>query len=188
LPVEGSITATSKLVAMYDKGKAGVVVTESTVTDNADGNLCSPHACRRSSAARVAGAATAARAVPSTSRRRAFRITPSRTRRRRIRRWSIGSRVTAPAAQRSQVRGDGRLRQADPARPLQLRLHRPGLLHTLCGGDASRFQHIEARFASPVLPGEALTIRMWVTSDTEAVFTTSVRDRLVIDQGLLRHR
>ena len=61
------------------------------------------------------------------------------------------------------------------------------LLHTLCGSDPGRFQHIEGRFASPVLPGDELTVRMWETSPTEAVFTTSVGDRVVIDQGLLRH-
>ena len=61
------------------------------------------------------------------------------------------------------------------------------LLHTLCGGDANRFQHIEARFASPVLPGDTLTVSMWETGAGTAVFTTSVGDRAVIDQGLLRH-
>ncbi len=62
------------------------------------------------------------------------------------------------------------------------------LLHALCGSDPARFHHIEARFASPVLPGEALTVRAWETGDGEAVFTTSVGDRVVIDQGLLRYR
>ena len=61
-----------------------------------------------------------------------------------------------------------------------------GLLNALCGGDANRFKHIEGRFASPVFPGEALTIKMWETGKGEAVFTTSVGDRLVIDQGLVR--
>ena len=60
------------------------------------------------------------------------------------------------------------------------------LLHSLAGGVAANFRHMEARFASPVLPGEALTIRIWRTGDGEAVFTTSVGDRLVIDQGLCR--
>ena len=53
--------------------------------------------------------------------------------------------------------------------------------------DPSRFEHIEGRFTSPVLPGEALTISMWDTGDGEAVFVTAVDDRTVIDQGLLRH-
>jgi hypothetical protein len=38
-----------------------------------------------------------------------------------------------------------------------------------------------------VLPGDALTVRIWRTGTGEAVFTTSVGDRTVIDQGLVRH-
>ena len=57
------------------------------------------------------------------------------------------------------------------------------LLHALCGSDPKRFQHVEGRFSSPVIPGEALTIAIWTTGDGEAVFTTSVGDRVVIDQG-----
>jgi acyl dehydratase len=60
------------------------------------------------------------------------------------------------------------------------------LLHTLAGGDPAHFHHIEGRFSSPVIPGEALTISMWNTAPGEAVFTTSVGDRVVIDQGLVR--
>ena len=36
--------------------------------------------------------------------------------------------------------------------------------------------------------GDALTVRVWRTSAGEAVFTTSVGDRTVIDQGLVRYR
>jgi acyl dehydratase len=60
------------------------------------------------------------------------------------------------------------------------------LLHTLCDGEAGRFRHIEGRFTSPVLPGDALTVAMWETGDGAALFTTSVGDRAVIDQGLVR--
>jgi len=63
-----------------------------------------------------------------------------------------------------------------------------GLLHGLCNNDASAFQHIEGRFTSPVIPGEELTISMWETAKGEAVFTTAVGSRLVIDQGLCRFR
>jgi acyl dehydratase len=62
------------------------------------------------------------------------------------------------------------------------------LLHAICAGDPAAFRHIEARFASPVLPGEELTVRMWEIDD---VFTTSAgaadSERVVIDQGLMRH-
>ena len=60
------------------------------------------------------------------------------------------------------------------------------LLHTLCDGESSRFQHIEGRFASPVIPGEALTVDIWLTDDGEALFTTSASGRVVFDQGLVR--
>jgi acyl dehydratase len=65
------------------------------------------------------------------------------------------------------------------------------LLHEICGGDPARFRHIEGRFASPVYPGEQLTVRMWDIGSGEVVFTTSAgagdTERVVIDQGLLRH-
>jgi acyl dehydratase len=61
------------------------------------------------------------------------------------------------------------------------------LLHTLCGSDPARFRHVEGRFSSPVLPGDALSIRMWEVGPGEAVFTTSKQDgTVVIDQGGLR--
>ena len=58
------------------------------------------------------------------------------------------------------------------------------LLAQLCDNDPARFHHIEGRFSSPVMPGEALTVRTWRVDDGSAVFTTSVGDRVVIDQGL----
>ena len=59
-----------------------------------------------------------------------------------------------------------------------------GLLHGLCGGDAAKFNSMDARFASPVMPGEALTIKMWHTGSGEAFFqTTATDDRIVIDGG-----
>ncbi len=63
------------------------------------------------------------------------------------------------------------------------------LLHCLAGSEAARFQHIEGRFSSPVLPGDALTVSIWNTGDGEAVFTTATQDgTVVIDQGLCRFR
>ena len=61
------------------------------------------------------------------------------------------------------------------------------LLGALCNNDVTKFKHIEGRFSSPVMPGDALTIRMWNIGAGETVFTTSVGDRVVIDQGLVRH-
>jgi acyl dehydratase len=60
------------------------------------------------------------------------------------------------------------------------------LLAQLADNDVTRFHHLEARFSAPVLPGEALTVRIWRIADDVAVFTTSVGDKVVIDQGLAR--
>jgi len=58
------------------------------------------------------------------------------------------------------------------------------LLHTLCGSDPARFTGMDARFSSPVLPGEALTVRMWTDGPGKAIFQTLGGDgRVVIDNG-----
>ena len=57
------------------------------------------------------------------------------------------------------------------------------LLHCLCNGDASRFKSMKARFSKPVMPGDALTISMWVDGFTALFRTTSQLGDVVIDQG-----
>jgi acyl dehydratase len=58
------------------------------------------------------------------------------------------------------------------------------LLHTLCDGDPARFRSMTGRFSSPVFPGEALTVRIWVERDGEALFQTVGPDgRVVLDAG-----
>lgn len=58
------------------------------------------------------------------------------------------------------------------------------LVSRVCDGDPERFRHIDGRFTSPVIPGESLTVQIWQTGDREATFVTSVDERTVIDQGL----
>jgi len=58
------------------------------------------------------------------------------------------------------------------------------LLHTLCGSDPERFVSMDGRFSSPVLPGEALTIKMWEQGEGKAIFQTLGGDgRVVFDNG-----
>lgn len=62
------------------------------------------------------------------------------------------------------------------------------LLHTLCDSDPERFHAMEGRFTSPVLPGEALTIKMWNDGGggdgRRAIFQTCGGDgRVVFDNG-----
>jgi acyl dehydratase len=188
LPVEGSVTSTSKLVAMYDKGKAGVAVTESNVTDDTDGKPL--FTTRMSAFIRGEGGWGGDRGPSG-----AINEPPDRAPD-----HAVIYQTTPDQALVYRLSGDRNPLHSDPSFAAMGGFDRPilhglcsygftgrALLHTLCEGDSSRFRHIEARFASPVYPGEALTVQMWQTGDGEAVFTTSVGDRVVIDQGLLRH-
>ena len=57
------------------------------------------------------------------------------------------------------------------------------LLHALCDDDPARFGSMEARFSTPVMPGDTLTVLMWVDGD-ECVFRTERQNGdVVIDQG-----
>src|SRR5260370_289896 len=79
------------------------------------------------------------------------------------------------------------------------------LLHTLCGSDPARFASMSGRFTRPVLPGDSLTISIWVAdaatehgdgpgpdrrvADGTAQFQTATQDgTVVIDRGLMRFR
>ena len=59
-----------------------------------------------------------------------------------------------------------------------------GLLHSLCNGDPSRFKSMNARFSKPVIPGDELTISMWVDGNEALFRTTNQNNEVVIDQGI----
>jgi acyl dehydratase len=188
IPVEGTVTITGKLIAMYDKGKAAVVVTETgaVLTDSGE-----PLYTTTSSVFIRGEGGWGGERGPSGPQN----VPPDRSPDHQL------TYQTSPdQALIYRLSGDRNPLHSDPAFASMGGFERPilhglcsygftgrALLHTLCGSDPSRFHHIEARFASPVLPGEALTVSMWETEPGEAVFVTSVGDRAVIDQGLLRY-
>jgi acyl dehydratase len=59
------------------------------------------------------------------------------------------------------------------------------LLSELCDGDPARFGSMYGRFSRPVLPGEPLTVSMWLAGDgRSALFQTTRTDgTVVIDRG-----
>ena len=186
LPVEASVTVTQKLVAMYDKGKAAVVVTESTATDDADG---SPMYTLVSSAFIRGEGGWGGDRGPSG---------PQNAPPERAADATMTLQTSPDQALLYRLNGDRNPLHSDPSFAAMGGFDRPilhglcsygftarALLTLFCAKDASKFKHIEGRFASPVIPGEALTISAWQTADGEAVFTTSVGDRVVIDQGKL---
>jgi acyl dehydratase len=62
------------------------------------------------------------------------------------------------------------------------------LLHTLCGSDPDRFTSMAARFSKPVIPGQALTVMIWVEGEGRALFQTATDSGVVIDAGQFAHQ
>ena len=186
IPVAGTVTTQSKIVAMYDKVKAAVVVTETAAV--LDGE---PLYTNRASVFIRGEGGWGGDRGPSGPQNEPPDRAPDH---------EVTYETSPDQALVYRLSGDRNPLHSDPAFAAMGGFDRPilhglcsygftgrALLHSLCDGNPATFHHIEARFASPVLPGDALTVRMWTIGDGESVFTTSVGDRLVIDQGLVKH-
>ncbi len=57
------------------------------------------------------------------------------------------------------------------------------LLHALCDGDPSRFKAMEGRFSKPVMPGDSLTVSIWVDGQHAIFQTRNQNGDVVFDQG-----
>lgn len=187
IPVEAEATTQDKVVAMYDKGKAAVVVMESEVK-LASGE---PLWTTRSSVFIRGEGGWGGDRGPSGPQNEP----PAE----RAADHEVTLQTSPDQAFVYRLSGDRNPLHTDPSFAAIGGFDRP-ILHGLCtygftgrallaelaGNDVTKFHHIEGRFSSPVMPGDALTVRAWRTGDGEAVFTTSVGDRVVIDQGLVR--
>jgi acyl dehydratase len=185
IPVEGTATLQSEIVAIHDKGKAAVVVSATTATLGG-----APLYTTTSSAFIRGEGGWGGDRGPSGPQN----VPPDRAPDHQV------TYQTSPdQALVYRLSGDRNPLHSDPAFAAMGGFDRPilhglctygftgrALLHALCDSDPARFAHVEGRFASPVFPGEALTVSMWEVDGGDALFTTSAGDRLVIDQGLLR--
>jgi acyl dehydratase len=186
-PIPPAATAVSqdRIVAMYDKGKAAVVVMAIDVT--LDG---APLFTTQSSLFIRGEGGWGGDRGPSGAQNTPPERDPDH---------SVTYQTSPDQAFVYRLSGDRNPLHTDPSFAAMGGFDRP-ILHGLCtygftgrallaslaDNDVTRFHHVEGRFSSPVLPGEALTIDIWRTADGEAVFTTSASGRVVIDQGLCR--
>lgn len=185
MPVDGTAVLQQEVTGMYDKGKAAVVATATRAT--LDGE---PLYTTTSSVFIRGEGGWGGDRGPSGPQN----VPPDRAPD-----HSVTYQTSPDQALVYRLSGDRNPLHSDPSFAAMGGFDRPilhglctygftgrALLHTLCDSDPARFGHIEGRFTSPVLPGEALTVDMWTTGDGQAVFVTRVDDRPVIDQGLLR--
>ena len=184
-PVDGRALVVDRIAAIYDKGKAAVVVTEDEATLESGEPLWT---LRTSSFIRGEGGWGGERGPSGSANQQPDREPHHES-----------TVLTTPAQPYTyRLSGDRNPLHTDPKFAARAGFDRPilhglctygmtarVLLRAFCDDDVSRFRHIEGRFSAPVIPGERLTVRAWRV-DGGAAFTTSVAERVVIDQGLIR--
>ena len=186
LPAEGSGRGRGRVAAMYDKGKAALVVLETEVSDDHGAPLWTTR-----SGLFIAGeGGWGGDRGPATA-------------------WELPDRQadvvhgfdTRPdQALLYRLNGDRNPLHTDPAFSALAGFETPilhglctygvtgrALLHALCDGDPDRFGSMGGRFKSPVIPGERLDVHMWEAGD-EVLFQTRVGERVVFDSGVFTRR
>jgi acyl dehydratase len=189
IPVEGELEAVSEITGIYDKGKGAVVVTESKATLVETGEPLFD--TRMSAYIRGEGGWGGDRG-PSGNPNEAPDRAPDH---------KVDLQTRTDQALVYRLSGDRNPLHNDPSFAAMGGFDRPilhglctygftgrGLLHALCGSDPARFKGMDARFSSPVMPGESLTVNAWDMGDGTAIFQTCGQDgRVVIDAGRLTY-
>jgi acyl dehydratase len=172
LPVQGTATATSRVAAVYDKGKAAVLVLRTEAADT-NGPLWTEdaHIHVRGEGGWGGDRGPSGRPEPPAGE-------PDRT---------VERAVREDQALLYRLSGDLNPLHADPAFAERAGFGRP-VLHGLCtygmtlkavvdtllGGDVTRVRAYTARFTGVVYPGETLRLRMWRAADAVRVTVGAV--------------
>lgn len=191
IPPDGEVETVQRLVGIYDKGKAAIVRLENVSTYVGSG--APAFTTRFAAYIRDAGgcgtAGDDATDPPSMPDRAPDHETAYVTR--------------TDQALLYRLSGDRNPLHSDPAHPALgfMGVDRPilhglctygftgrALLHTLCGSDVERFKSMDNRFSKPVLPGDTLTVRMWIETPGKALYqTVNQNGAVVIDGGVFTY-
>lgn len=189
LPVAGTVSVTSTVTGIYDKGSGALVTSENVAAEAATGE---PLVTTRSGVfIRGEGGFGGERGSDQPWQR------PDRDP------DHVVTLETRPEqALLYRLSGDRNPLHTDPKFAARGGFDRPilhglctygvtgrALLHALCGSDPARFASMYGRFSRPVWPGDALTVSVWRSGDGTAMFQTSRPDgTVVIDRGRFRAR
>lgn len=175
IPPEGTATATHRIAAVYDKGKAAVLVLRTQVADD-EGPLwtADAHIFVRGEGGWGGDRGPSARLEPPTAE-------PD---------FTLERETREDQALLYRLSGDYNPLHADPDFAKRAGFERP-ILHGLCtygitlkavvdtqlNGDVTQVKAYTTRFAGVVYPGETLRIRMWRTpAGTRVAVTSADRD------------
>ena len=188
IPVEGTLVGVPKLQSVLDKGIEGgknrgaVIVTERKVYDKKTGDLISTLVS--SSFCRGDGGFDG----PNGPSREPHAIPGGAPQ------MSCDLPTLPQAALIYRLSGDYNILHSDPQHAQKVGFPRPilhglctfgvaghALLKTLCAYDTTRFKSMEARFSSPVYPGETLRTEMWKNGNVVSFrCTVPARDNVVV--------
>lgn len=186
IPPDGTVRSTGKVAAMWDKGegKGGVVVLESESVLASDGEPL--FTSTMSMFIRGEGGFGGERG-PSTPKTGAPERAPDHV---------VTYETRPDQALTYRLSGDRNPLHSDPEFAKMAGFERPilhglctygftgrALLHTLCDGQVDRFKSMSVRFSKPVMPGDTLSVSMWVDGNEAAFQTRTQNDEVVIDQG-----
>jgi acyl dehydratase len=185
LPASGSVSVTSKLAGIYDKGSGALVVTEGTAIDPDTGET---RFTSRSSAFIRGETAIGAERGPSSPPDETPDRDPDTV---------VTCRTRPDQALLYRLSGDRNPLHSDPAFARRAGFDTPilhglctygftgrALLRACCGLDPRRFGSMAGRFSKPVWPGDTLTVKVWdLDDDTFAFRTENQKGDVVLDRG-----
>jgi len=197
LPVEGTVSTTTTVAGMYDKGAAGLVVleSESRYADSGERAFTSRTALFIRGAGGFGGprnpegddeSALASEPLPTSE--------PDEV---------VSYSTRADQALLYRLNGDRNPLHSDPTFAKRAGFDAPilhglctygftgrALLHAACSSDPARFGAMRARFSKPTMPGDTLRISLWDIGDrvpgTYRFRTETQRGDTVIDAGLFQ--
>lgn len=184
IPPQGTISSVGKIEAVWDKGSGAAVEESSVSTDKATGKVI----LRTRSTSFILGeGGFGGERGPSAPKNSAPDRKPDH---------EVSYATRPDQALTYRLSGDMNPLHSDPEFAKRVGYDRPilhglctygftgrALLHTLCGSDPAKFKKMSGRFSNPVIPGQTITIKMWVDGQSAIFQTYNETGDIVLSNG-----